>query len=151
MLSITRVTPRDLPDLLRMTEKLCAYHGDICVMGYADAQRRFCGDGSLVGLIAKTSGTAVGYAVLEPHWRPMHQGDLLDIAHLFVEERHRAGGVGKALIAAARDYARDVGACRLVIGTSPLNSNAATIYRAMGLDEITVQPGPRFIVPLSDT
>ena len=90
----------------------------------------------------------MGYAVIEPHWRPMRHGDLLDIAHLFVEEPQRGCGIGKSLIGQTQDYARQVHADKLVIGTSPANPNAARAYSAMGFAEITMQPGPRFEIPL---
>jgi len=147
MPTITKVTPKDLPDLLRMIQDLCAFHGDVCQMGLADTQSQFI-EGPLVALIARQSGSAVGYAVLERHWRPMHAGDLYDIAHLFISEPQRGKGIGKALIAKCQTYATEQAACRLVIGTSTVNPNAAAAYRAMGLTEITTTPGPRFEVPL---
>lgn len=149
MLKISQVTARDIPDLLAMIRKLCAYHGDTCMMGLADTQAWFV-DGPLLGLIARRDEKPVGYAALETHWRPMHAGNLIDIAHLFVDESYRGQGIGKALIAKARDVAMEAAACRLVIGTSPDNPSAAAAYRAMGLSEITLAPGPRFEITLND-
>ena len=147
MPQITQVTPKDIPHLLRMIQALCAFHGDTCQMGLADTQAKFIG-GPLMGLVARIDGQAVGYAALEQHWRPMHKGDLLDIAHLFVIEPMRGNGIGSALIAACQSYANAQGACRLVIGTSPTNRGAAAAYRAMGLAELTKAPGPRFEIAL---
>lgn len=147
MTDITYVTPKDIADLLAMIRKLCAFHGDPCLIGFAQTQAQFI-DGPLTGLIARVDGKPAGYAALEPHWRPMQHGNLLDIAHLFVEEPLRGRGIGKALIAAARVHAAQAGACRLVIGTSPVNQGAAAAYRAMGLAEISTATGPRFEIPL---
>ena len=147
MVQITQATPKDIPALLAMIRKLCAYHGDTCRLGLADAQAQLI-EGPLVALMARLSHQTVGYAVLEPHWRPMDDGPLFDIAHLYVEEASRGRGVGAALIASARTQARDLGASRLVIGTSPVNPGAAAAYRAMGLTEITKAPGPRFEIAL---
>ena len=147
MPQITQVTPTDIPDLLRMIQALCAFHGDTCQMGLADTQAKFIG-GPLTGLIAHQDGQAVGYATLERHWRPMYKGDLLDIAHLFVIEPMRGKGIGTALIAACRTFANAQSACRLVIGTSPTNPGAAAAYRVMGLAELTTSPGPRFEIAL---
>ena len=149
MIDISKVTPKDLPDLHAMIGKLCAFHGDTCLMGLADAQAQFI-DGPLIGLIARQAMRPVGYAVLEPHWRPMNTGAMLDITHLFVAEDMRGRGVGKALIGSAKDYAAQSGACRLTIGTSPANPSAATAYRAMGHAEITTAPGPRFEIALDE-
>ncbi|WP_108815341.1 GNAT family N-acetyltransferase [Loktanella sp. Alg231-35] len=147
MVETSKVTPKDIPALLAMIRKLCTFHGDRCVMGLAQTQAQFV-DGPLTGIIARQGGRAVGYAAIEPHWRPVHQGPLLDIAHLFVEEPMRGRGVGTALIDAAQVHARQIGACRLVIGTSPVNPGAAATYRAMGLSEITTAPGPRFEIAM---
>ncbi len=150
MVEISDVTPKDIPALLAMIRQLCAFHGDTCVMGLADTQAQFI-DGPLTGFIAHQDGRPVGYAAIEPHWRPMHHGPLLDIAHLFVKEAMRGRGVAKALIKAAQAHARQAGACRLIIGTSPVNPGAAAAYRAMGLAEITAQPGPRFEIAMDAT
>ncbi len=147
MLTITQTTSKDIPDLLAMIQDLCAFHGDECQMGLADTQARFI-DGPLVALIAREGLDAVGYAVLEQHWRPMHAGELYDIAHLFIKEPRRGRGIGKSLIAACQSFAKEQNACRLVIGTSPVNPGAAAAYRTMGLAEITVAPGPRFEIPI---
>lgn len=149
MPDITQVTPKDIPDLLAMIRKLCAFHADQCLMGLADTQAQFI-DGPLTGFIARDAGRAVGYAVLEPHWRPMHPGPLLDIVHLFVQESMRGRGIGKALICAAQMHAAENGASRLTIGTSPTNPGAAAAYRTMGHNEILTVPGPRFEIDISE-
>ncbi len=148
MIHITKATARDIPALLSMIRKLCAFHGDPCHMGLADAQARLI-DGPLTALIARQAGKATGYAILEPRWRPMNTGDLLDIAHLFVEEPLRGHGIGTALIKAARDHATAQSACRLTIGTAPDNPGAAAAYRAMGFEELSGASGPRFSIPLA--
>lgn len=148
MMTITKATPKDIPDILTMMRALCAFHGDRCEMGLADAQQRLIDQGHLTTLIARCGSDPVGYAVLEPRWRPMHHGDAIDIAHLFVVERLRGRGIGRQLIDAARACARDKNSPQLTIGTSPDNPAAAAAYRAMGLDEITRTPGARFAIPL---
>jgi GNAT superfamily N-acetyltransferase len=147
MFHITHVTPKDIPDLQDMLQKLCAFHGDTCMRGLEDIQAQFI-DGPLVGLIVRKSGQAIGFATLVTHWRPMNDGDSIDILHLYVKEHMRARGIGRRLIAAAQDHARAQSATRLTIGTSPDNPGAAAAYRAMGWDEITSQPGPRFQIRL---
>jgi len=150
MLIIAQATPKDIPALRDMIRKLCAFHGDPCHMGLAEAQRRFI-NGPLLAFIAHQDGKPVGFCVLETHWRPMAHGDGLDVAHLFVEEPMRGHGIGKQLIQAAREHAQDIGASRLTIGTSPVNPGAAAAYRAMGLEEITGTPGARFNINISVT
>ena len=150
MITITEATPKDIPALRDMIIKLCAFHGDPCHLGLAEAQAQLI-DGPLQAFIARHDGQIGGYAVLEPHWRPMNTGPAWDIVHLFVEEPLRGRGVGRELIKAAKEFASTSKACRLTIGTSPDNPGAAAAYRAIGLDEITATPGARFSVPLCQT
>lgn len=147
MTNIAKATPKDITDLMEMIRKLCAFHDDPCHLGMAQAQAQLI-DGPLVCFIAHANRMRVGYAVLEPHWQPMRVGPCFDIAHLFVSEAYRGHGIGRALIAAAKDHANALGAARLTIGTSPDNPSAAAAYRAMSLHELTNQSGPRFSVPL---
>lgn len=147
MPDITQATPKDMTDLLRMIGKLCAFHGDRCQMGLADAQAQFA-EGPLTAFIAREGGHAVGYCVVEPHWRPMATGPMLDIAHLFVEEPLRGRGIGRAMIDVVTEFARVHGASRLTIGTSPNNPTAATVYERMGHTEIMATPGARFDIAL---
>ncbi|MCG3268995.1 GNAT family N-acetyltransferase [Yoonia sp. I 8.24] len=147
MITITNVTPTDLPPLQDMICALCAHHGDTCVRGVADIHAQFI-DGPLMGLIARENDMPVGFATLVTHWRPMNTGDSIDILHLFVVEGWCGQGIGRRLIAAAQSHARATGAIRLTIGTSPNNTSAAQAYRAMGWDEITATAGPRFQIRL---
>lgn len=144
--NIARATARDLPDLKRLITALCAFHGDPMPRGLADLQSRLIEQPGLTALMARHKGAAIGYAVIEQHWRPMETGDGFDIAHLYVVERWRSHGVGQALIAEARQLAAQACASRLTIGTSPDNPGAAAAYRRMGLTEQTGPSGPRFSI-----
>ena len=146
-LSITDATPNDVPDLNRMIRALCAYHGDPCPLGLADTQSVLI-DGALIALVARRRQTRIGYAVMEPRWKPMHGGFGYDICQLYIVETERGKGVGRALVAACRDRANAAGAVALTIGTSPDNPSAAAAYRAMALDERTGPRGAIFKVPL---
>ncbi|MDO6589256.1 hypothetical protein DS901_03610 [Loktanella sp. D2R18] len=147
MITITNVTPTDIPDLRDMIYALCAHHGDTCARGDADVHAQFI-DGPLIGLIARDGDRPVGFATLVTHWRPMNTGDSIDILHLFVIAGRRSQGIGRRLIAAAQSHAQATGAIRLTIGTAPNNASAAQAYRAMGWDEITATAGPRFQISL---
>ncbi len=145
-IDIRPAIPPDIPDLVGMIDRLCAHHGDTSQLTLARAHTEFFVERRVVALIARTGGAAVGYAVLEAHWRPMHAGPAFDIAHLFVEAPHRKRGIGRSLIAAAQAYAARQNAVRVTVGTAPDNADAVRAYRAMGLKELTVLPGPRFMV-----
>lgn len=148
MLTINQATPKDIPDILGMMRKLCAFHGETCQIGLAEAQTRLIDSDQLTALIAHRGDAAMGYAILEPRWRPMNTTDLLEIAQLYVVETARGQGIGRQLVEAAATHARNVKIRKLRIGTSPNNPAAAAAYRAMGLEEIEVRPGAQFRVPL---
>lgn len=146
-LTITQATPNDIPDVTRMIRALCVFHGDPCPLGLAEAQAVLIG-GSRIALVAHRAGRRIGYAVMEPRWKPMRGGWAYDITQLFVVETERGKGTGRALIEASRDTARQRGAVGLTIGTAPDNPGAAAAYRAMGLTERTGPPGMRFDIAL---
>ncbi len=147
-LTISRATPRDVPALHDMLQKLCAHHGDTCQIGLADTEQALIHRPNLAAFIAHLDGNGVGYAVAETLWQPMNSGDAIDICHLYIRERHRNRGIGTALVNAVRDFALEQRACKLTIGTHPDNAGAAAAYRAMDLTELTGPNGARFSIPL---
>lgn len=149
MAEITIATPADLPDILAMIQALSAFHGDVAAVTLAQLDDIFFGAAPVgTALIATSGGKAVGYAGLTPTMVLHEAKTRIDIHHLFVIDAHRGTGIGTALIAAAKRYARDAGATRLTIGTDPSNETAIAAYRAMPeLTEIT-GTGPRFTINL---
>ena len=88
----------------------------------------------------------VGYALVLTRPNLVTGGVGHDINHLFVMEWRRKAGIGRALIAAARQAAQAEGAEVLMIGTHWKNLGAQDAYRDMGLEEVTF--GPRFKIAL---
>lgn len=146
-LEVTGATPNDIPDINRMIKALCAFHGEPCPLGLAETQAVLIG-GSHIALVARRGARPIGYAVMEPRWKPMLGGWGYDISQLFVAETERGRGAGRALIAACQSRARSNGAVSLIIGTAPDNPGAAAAYRAMGLMERTGPRGATFSVPI---
>ena len=152
MTDIDLATPQDLPAIYEMICALSAFHGDEAQVTLAQLDDIFFGPAPMgIALIAKHRNTPVGYTGLT-QTMVLHDGKIrLDIHHLFVEETHRANGIGKALIAAAKTYALKTCATRLTIGTSPDNHSAINAYRAMSeLKEIS-GAGPRFQIDLGNS
>ncbi len=148
-LEISLARPSDLPDILSMIRALASFHGDTATITHEALQEALWGDTATVtALVAKSDGAAVGYAGIT--WDIiLHEGARrADIHHLYVKEAHRARGVGAALIARARDHAKETGAVRLTIGTDPDNATAIAAYRAMDALVENTNPGPRFAVRL---
>ncbi|MDX8350998.1 GNAT family N-acetyltransferase [Cognatiyoonia sp. IB215182] len=144
--SITPAAPRDLPQIQHMIRCLSAFHGDEAEVTLEQLQTFFFGDHApTLAFVARDRREIVGYAGVQKMLQ-IHSGGIgFDIQHLYVAERSRAQGVGRALIAAVKAHAEEVGAKVVTIGTAPNNPTAHAAYRAMGLEEIT-DAGPRFRV-----
>ena len=148
MLQITQATPADLRDIQAMVKALTVYHGDTASASLGWLQTIFFDTpNSGAAFIARSNGAAVGYAGVIQR-ACIHDGTYrFDIQHLYIAESHRAQGLGRALIAAAKAYARGFGAKGMTIGTDPDNKSAQAAYRAMGLEELTGN-GPRFWIEM---
>lgn len=149
MTDIRFALPADLPVIMDMVRALSAFHGDEAKVTDGQLHDMFFGPAPMAtALIAWHGSTPVGYAGLTPTM-VIHDGRIrMDIHHLFVRENLRKQGIGKALIAVARDHAISLGATRVTIGTDPDNATSIAAYRAMdNLTEVTGF-GPRFWVDL---
>lgn len=85
-----------------------------------------------VVLLAKHDGRAAGFTQLYPMFSSVSAARLWVLNDLFVAADARQLGVARALLAAATDFARDDGALRLELETTPDNQAAQALYRATG-------------------
>ncbi|MCK0096435.1 GNAT family N-acetyltransferase [Yoonia sp. F2084L] len=141
--------PRDLRRMQELIRELSAFHGDEAQVTLEQLQGIFFGSNPKgIAFLAREGSETVGYAgVLETV--AVHSAiPRFDIHHLHVVETRRSRGVGRKLIAAAKNYATMRGARGLTIGTDPRNATAQAAYRAMGLEEIT-DAGPRFWIEIT--
>lgn len=144
---IREAVPDDLPQVHEMIGLLARHHGDERRISLEDLRAQVLDQGQARVLVAAEPEGLVGYALILARPNLVTGGAGYDINHLFVMEWRRRAGIGRALIAAARDLCREAGAEMLVIGTHWANLGAQSAYRDMGLEE--VQYGPRFLVPLA--
>ncbi|MEM9785556.1 MAG: GNAT family N-acetyltransferase [Pseudomonadota bacterium] len=142
--SITPAAPRDLPHIQKLICCLSAFHGDEAEVTLEQLQGFFFGDSApALAFVARDGAEIVGYAGVLKKLQIHSARPGFDIQHLYVAERWRAQGVGRALIAAVTAHAAETGAKGVTIGTAPDNKTAHAAYRGMGLEEIT-DAGPRF-------
>lgn len=89
-------------------------------------------------LIAERDTRFVGFAQLYPSFSSTSMKRVWILNDLFVPPAHRHGGVGRALLAAAEELARNTDAKGLVLATQKTNAPAKALYRAHGwkLDEV---------------
>jgi GNAT superfamily N-acetyltransferase len=89
-------------------------------------------DGMLVG--AGAAGELVGYACLYWHFSSLSAAESVLMNDLFVSEAARGRGVGRALIEASADVARERGAAHLEWATAPDNLAAQRLYDSTGAE-----------------
>jgi GNAT superfamily N-acetyltransferase len=89
-------------------------------------------DGTLIA--AWDEAGLLGYACLYWHFTSVGAAETVLMNDLYVDEAARGGGVGRALIEASAQIARDRGVGRLEWSTRPDNAKARGLYDATGAE-----------------
>ena len=82
--------------------------------------------------VAVKDGTAVGFTQLYPSFSSGALARIFILNDLFVDQGARLIGTGSALLQAAAEYGRRVGALRLVLSTEVTNMPAQSLYEKLG-------------------
>lgn len=85
-------------------------------------------------LVAVEDGEVVGFAVT----RRMNDGSL-ELAGIIVLESRTGQGIGSALMARAKEAAREAGFPRMVVRTESVNERAISFYRRHGYELVDVR------------
>lgn len=88
--------------------------------------------GQSVVLLAESEGRPVGFTQLYPSFSSVSLARVYVLNDLYVSNSARRQGVGRALLQAAQEHARDQGAVRLSLVTDVNNLTAQALYAAMG-------------------
>ena len=78
-------------------------------------------------LLARLNGEAVGIVMTKPH-----SGDMCEMNRMFVRPAARGHGVGRALVGALLDAARDLGYKRMMLAGGTRHTEALALYRSLG-------------------
>jgi len=78
-------------------------------------------------LLARLNGEAVGIVMTKPH-----SGDMCEMNRMFVHPAARGHGVGRALVGALLDAARDLGYKRMMLAGGTRHTEALALYRSLG-------------------
>jgi len=89
-------------------------------------------DGLLLG--ARQEGELTGYACLYWHFSSLEASEIVLMNDLYVAEPARGKGVGRALIEAAAEVARERGDPFVEWSTAPDNDTAQRLYDATGAE-----------------
>ncbi|SDX50284.1 Ribosomal protein S18 acetylase RimI [Ruegeria halocynthiae] len=138
----------DTPRILSMIEALARHHNDTPSASIETIERDMFGDIPwLYTLIASLAGNVVGYAALYPLAQLQSGTRGIDMHHLFVEQHFRGAGIGKQLIKASIDKARDLSCTYMMVGTHPENSKAQAVYLACGFERRDgIHPRFRYLI-----
>jgi len=130
---IRRGTMLDLPRIAELFDAYRQFYGQAPDPDGARAflrERLQAGDSVL--LIAERDRRFLGFAQLYPSFSSTSMKRLWILNDLFVAPAHRRGGVGRALLAAADDFARATVAKGLLLATQKTNATAKALYEACG-------------------
>lgn len=85
-----------------------------------------------VSFLAFAGDLPVGFTQLYPSFSSGAMARIFILNDLFVTPEARGRGAGSALLHAAADYGRRVGALRLVLSTEVTNTTAQAVYEKLG-------------------
>jgi GNAT superfamily N-acetyltransferase len=85
----------------------------------------------------------VGFALLRYRWAIWTESEDAWLEDLFVEEENRGQGLGRGLLEACVDRARERGCARLQLDTNEVNERARKLYASVGFVEDKMAVGGR--------
>ena len=88
--------------------------------------------GESVVFLAQAEGAPVGFTQLYPSFSSVSLARTFVLNDLFVVPSYRRTGVGSALLRAAVEYARSLGAIRVTLNTDKANASAQAVYEVQG-------------------
>lgn len=123
----------DIPRILSMVQALAIFHDDVPQITSEAIERDAFGEIPWIYImVLEIKGVVVGYSALCPlaHLEMGVRG--IDMHHLFIEEEFRGLGIGKKLINASIQKARELSCEFMKVGTHPENTGAQSVYLACG-------------------
>jgi ribosomal protein S18 acetylase RimI-like enzyme len=139
-LAIKRVTLQDLDAVVPLFDAYRRFYSQPSdeARGRRFLEARLLAEESVI-LLATQDGIASGFTQLYPMFSSVRTGRMWILNDLYVSADARRGGVGRALLDAAADFARADGAVGIVLETTRDNDTARALYRAAGWEEADTQ------------
>jgi len=88
--------------------------------------------GESVLFLAFQDNEPIGFVQLYPSFSSLSLGRMFVLNDLFVNPSGRKKGIGTALIHAATEYAKTVGAISMSLSTATTNTSAQSLYQSLG-------------------
>lgn len=127
---IREITSEDFPVWLELWQGFLAYH-DVTLEdahNHAVWARLLDGGDPLRSLVAERDGRLVGFTHFFFHRNTWSNAGYCYLEDLYVDQTIRSRGVGRALIAAVEETARNEGASKLYWHTHDDNKSARALY-----------------------
>lgn len=130
---MTNVSVRDaVPADAESLAILCTQLGYPTEPGVIPARlARIASDPNARSLVALVDNTVAALATVHLRYTMNHEAPIAQLTLLVVDERHRTHGVGRALVAAAEEWARMRGAKRFVVTTALRRADAHAFYEKL--------------------
>jgi GNAT superfamily N-acetyltransferase len=134
---VIRIAQATLDDLARLAPLFDGYrqfYGQSPDLALAEAflRERLERRESTIFIARLGDGREQGFVQLYPSFTSVGCGRIYVLNDLFVAPDARGAGVGAALLAAAADFGRQMGAVRLTLSTGVGNRTAQQLYEATG-------------------
>ncbi|KRD64160.1 GNAT family N-acetyltransferase [Ensifer sp. ENS10] len=131
MVTIRCAKQRDLPELREMIAELAAHHGDAAPITPEQLERDLFGRTPwITALVAEAGNRLIGYAILVPIYRAAEGARGMELHHLFVRPESRGTGIGRHLVAKAREQAKMAGCDFLSVSAATGNFQAHHFYES---------------------
>ena len=131
--SVRQAVLSDLPVLAPLFDAYRQFYGRAPDLAAAESflRERLTRQESTV-FLAHAESSPVGFTQLYPSFSSVSLARTFILNDLFVVPDRRRAGVGSALLGAAVDYARSLGAVRVTLNTDIGNATAQATYEARG-------------------
>lgn len=133
-LHVRRAAAQDLEQLARLFDQYRSFYGmppDLpLALGFLGERMS---KGESVILVAETQPAELaGFTQLYPGFSSVSAAAVYVLNDLYVSPHHRGRGAGRALLEAARQFAEQAGALRLLLSTARTNRSAQALYESLG-------------------
>ena len=91
-------------------------------------------EGDSMIFVAENNDELSGFVQLYPSFCSVSAVPILILYDLFVDDSHRSKGLGRSLMNAARDFARENGYKRLELATAKDNYIGQSLYESLGYE-----------------
>ena len=142
--TIRPATAGDLPEVHRMLIALAAHQGRAATITPPVLERIAQRGRAARLLVAQRTDSPqrhpVGYALMLMGRNMVAEADWGFVEQLYVQEPDRKSGIGRKLLAVAREMAAEAGCAGVTVSSRAETDGSALGYRALGLDLAELEP-----------